>query len=230
MNHPNNLDESSKTIFRKRTAAPPLERAPKKAKTRGSNEAATASKAGSSDTTQVVSPAKKSTRKPPRKNPPRRSPRKAASKSKKAPAPVLRRTDSSTARQRKTNQRKKVQLLFPIGKPILLFRKEYESLLFSFQKCQTRRVTKSSKPWFNQHYSSYKRRELVRVWCGGYGRLIGYVLYSSVSWQIAKDITEIDVACEGYPGHTARWFLDNHMAGVSDDDVVAVFSFIFIPL
>ena len=56
------------------------------------------------------------------------------------------------------------------------------------------------------------------------------MLCSSVSWQVAKNMTEVDVGCEGFPGHTARWFLDNHMAGVADTDVVAVFSFIFIPL
>ena len=69
----------------------------------------------------------------------------------------------------------------------------------------------------------------MQVMVGSYYRACALLLRHS--WQVAKNMTEVDVGygrCE----HTdsGRWFLDNHMAGVADTDVVAVFSFIFIPL
>ena len=109
----------------------------------------------------------------------------------------------------------------------ILFRNEYHHLLINYKKTHTRRCTTEHKTWFKNQYKCFINRNLVRVWCGGYGRQIGYILYNNVYWQEVKDISHTDVACEGYPGKDRNWFIKNHMKGCSMHTKVAVFCFTF---
>ena len=108
--------------------------------------------------------------------------------------------------------------------------KVHEGPLVEGIKVVTRRRTSRTSPWFRSHLRALESRGLVRVWCGGYGKLPGYVRYTSIVWQRLCELTPHDVALEGYPGRTVKWLLNSFFYGIPLSTEVAVFSFDFLPL
>jgi hypothetical protein len=111
----------------------------------------------------------------------------------------------------------------------LSFFKIHEEPLRKGAKVVTRRA------WTNTAFIKSQKRTLARklfarVWCGGKGKLIGYALYHDITQQRLGDMTLADVKAEGYEGMSVDAFKRAHLKEATDDDVLWVVHFTFMPL
>ena len=72
----------------------------------------------------------------------------------------------------------------------------------------------------------------VRATCDAVNKIpvvIGWVRFHSIATQRLKDMTEENVAREGYPGKSVGWFLQKEFRGIDRDTEVKVITFTLLP-
>ena len=111
---------------------------------------------------------------------------------------------------------------------ILSLYKCFGEALFSGKKVATRR---QCTPNYDKHVRAVATNNVVRVWLGGYGKLVGHAVYISCRKQRLRDMTLMDLRMEGAPATwTVADFCRIWLGGCSIDLVVWVFHFVFFPL
>lgn len=118
------------------------------------------------------------------------------------------------------------QLVGP--RPISFFQK-FKQSLFKHTKNETRREWKN-RPHFRDQKRSLDEHLFVRAWCGRQGTLVGYIIYHSFTQQKLGNMTRQDVVAEGGGDLTVEQFRHENFRGLTDDKLLWVVRFTFIPL
>ena len=81
---------------------------------------------------------------------------------------------------------------------------------------------------------AYEHGLFMRATCGQdtnkHPIVVGWVLLTGMHRQKLQDMTEEEVAREGYPGKSKEWFLNKEFRGVPLSTDVWVVSFVLLPV
>ena len=116
-----------------------------------------------------------------------------------------------------------------IGSAIISFFARFKTNIENGIKTETRRVW-PNQPKFLTQKIALEKGLFARAWCGAKGNQIGFVRYVSFRRQRLEEMSDADVAREGYPGKSVSWFLAKEFEGVALTTEVWVVTFVFIPL
>lgn len=119
------------------------------------------------------------------------------------------------------------------GSGIISFYQRFKTALMDRTKTETRRGwserTSRTKSFLGRMKLGFKQGLFLRATCGVDSKkrpvVIGWIRINSMMKERLNDMTEDDVAREGYPGKAVDWFLKKEFSGIERNTMVWVVKF-----